>query len=380
MELQASPKQLEFWANCNHRWNFKTGATRSGKTYMDYFMIPRRLMEMKGKEGLNVILGNTQGTIQRNILDPMTEIYGGNRISSIHADRTVTMFGESVYVLGADNVAHVNKLRGASFKYVYGDEVPTWNRDVFNMVKSRLDKPYSKFDGTGNPADPEHWLKTFLDSDADIFQQAYTIDDNPFLDPSFVANLKKEYEGTVLYDRYILGEWAAAEGALFITHPEVIKDPKVLYDGFCHVDASYGGSDATAFTCAKLTGDMLYIFGKKWNKHVDTVMDYIVTKAKELRCEPLYIETNADKGYLGKAFRERGMTVRMYNETMNKFHKIATYGYKWWKNVKVLDGTDKTYLSEIQSYTEQAPHDDAPDSFSCCARIVNRSPLTLEYV
>ena len=44
---------------------------------------------------------------------------------------------------------------------------------------------------------------------------AFTIDDNPFLDPSFVASLKREYAGTVYYDRFILGKWKAAEGLIY---------------------------------------------------------------------------------------------------------------------------------------------------------------------
>ena len=65
------------------------------------------------------------------------------------------------------------------------------------MLKSRLSCPHSHFDGTCNPDNPQHWFKRFLDSDADIYCQAYTIDDNPTLPPEFVAQLKKEYAGTV---------------------------------------------------------------------------------------------------------------------------------------------------------------------------------------
>ena len=174
MQAPGSEKQLAFWAGCSHRWNVKTGATRSGKTYMDYFLIPRRLVAVAGREGLNVILGNTRETIRRNVILPMTSIYGPSRISNIRTDNSCTMFGQQVFILGADNEAHVNRLRGASIKYCYGDEVTTWNQGVFEMLKSRLDKPYSVFDGTCNPDNPRHWFKQFLDSDADIFQQAYT--------------------------------------------------------------------------------------------------------------------------------------------------------------------------------------------------------------
>ena len=83
------------------------------------------------------------------------------------------------------------------------------------MLKSRLSCPHSHFDGTCNPDNPQHWFKKFLDSDADIYCQAYTIDDNPTLPPEFVADLKKEYAGTVYYNRFILGQWAAANGIIY---------------------------------------------------------------------------------------------------------------------------------------------------------------------
>ena len=253
-----SPMQRDFWKNSSHRWNIKTGATRSGKTYQDYFLIPKRLLAVADKEGLNVILGNTRETIRRNILLPMQQMYGAELVSNLRADNSCDMFGQKVFCLGADNANRVDKVRGSSIKYCYGDEITTWNPDVFDMLKSRLDKPYSQFDGTCNPAGPQHWFKKFLDSDADIYQQAYAIDDNPFLDPDFVANLKKEYSGTVLYDRYILGLWVAAEGViykLFADNPE-----RYAVDGTEHrirnavigVDFG-GGTSAHAFCCLGYT-------------------------------------------------------------------------------------------------------------------------------
>ena len=223
-EVLGSQKQLEFWNNCTHRWNIKTGATRSGKTYMDYFLIPKRILSGKGLSGLNVILGNTRETVRRNILLPMQGLYGAERVSNIHADNSCDLFGEKAFVLGADNIGHVDKIRGMSIKYCYGDEVTTWSSDLFDMLKSRLDKEYSVFDGTCNPEGPYHWFKEFLDSDADIYQQHYTIFDNPYLPDAFVQNLCKEYEGTVYYQRYILGEWALAEGLIYPMYEEALTE------------------------------------------------------------------------------------------------------------------------------------------------------------
>ena len=254
-----SAKQREFWDAATHRWNVKTGATRSGKTYQDYFLIPKRLLAVKGKEGLNVILGNTRETIRRNLLIPMQAIYGPEFVGNLRMDNSVDLFGEKVFCLGADNVNRVNRIRGASIKYCYGDEVTTWHREVFDMLKSRLDRPYSLFDGTCNPASPQHWFKQFLDSDADVFQQAYTLDDNPFLDPGFVENLKREYSGTVLYDRYILGLWVAAEGVIyrqFADHPEryIVDDlpGDTIRNAVIGVDFG-GGTSAHAFCCLGYT-------------------------------------------------------------------------------------------------------------------------------
>ena len=211
-----SDKQNEYFDNANHRWNFKTGATRSGKTFMDYYIIPQRIRARIGKPGLAVILGVTKSTIERNILEPMRDIWGADLVGSINSQNICYLFGEKVYCLGAEKVSQVSKLRGSSIKYVYGDEVADWNEEVFEMLKSRLDKPYSCFDGALNPQGPNHWLKEFLDnSELDIYCQKYTIFDNPYLDQQVVDELCKEYAGSVYYKRYILGEWALAEGLVY---------------------------------------------------------------------------------------------------------------------------------------------------------------------
>lgn len=61
--MSFSPMQEEYFHSATHRWNIKSGATRSGKTYMDYFVIPKRIRSVSGKDGLVVLLGNTKGTL-----------------------------------------------------------------------------------------------------------------------------------------------------------------------------------------------------------------------------------------------------------------------------------------------------------------------------
>ena len=219
-----SVKQREFLDNADRRWNIKYGATRSGKTYLDYYVIPKRIRNVANEQGLIVILGNTKGTLQRNVIEPLQDIWGTELVSDIKSDNTAFLFGEKCYCLGADNKKHINKIRGSSFKYCYGDEVATWDEGVFQMLKSRLDKPYSKFDGTCNPEGPSHWFKKFLDGDADIYQQKYTLYDNPFLAKEVLQNLETEYKGTVFFDRYILGDWKAAEGTIYMLFADKTQD------------------------------------------------------------------------------------------------------------------------------------------------------------
>lgn len=215
--MKYTQKQKDYYANARSRWNIKTGAVRSGKTFVDArAIIPLRLINREGKTGLNFILGVSEATIERNVLQPMRDLYK-DRIGTItSSNNTAILFGQPVVCIGAEKANQVAKLQGTSIKYCYGDEVAKWNADVFEMLKSRLDKPYSCFDGTCNPEGPTHWFKQFMEQDnIDIYQQHYTIFDNTFLPREFVENLCKEYEGTVYYDRYILGKWARAEGAIY---------------------------------------------------------------------------------------------------------------------------------------------------------------------
>ena len=216
-----SDKQKEYIRNATHRFNLKVGARRCGKTYLDIlYMIPKRIIERKGKDGLYCIFGVSQATIERNVLQPLREIYGKNLIGSVKNNNVAKLFGEDVYCLGCEKVNQVSKIQGTSIKYAYGDEIAKWHQEVFIMIQGSLDKDYSCFDGALNPENQSHWLKKdFLDTveekQLDVYVQHYTIFDNPFLSKEFVDNLCKEYAGTVFYDRLILGQWKNAEGIIY---------------------------------------------------------------------------------------------------------------------------------------------------------------------
>lgn len=159
----------------------------------------------------------------------------------------------------------------------------------------------------------------------------------------------------------------ADEEALF-TSPQFFNDVKLLYDGVSHIDASYGGADGTAFTICKQIGDKFYILGKRKDKHVDDCLKEFYALMDAYKAGTVYCERNADKRYLEKEMINDGRIVKSYQETMNKYIKISTYLRKNWGNIYFHEDTDMEYLNEILDYTENAQHDDAPDSLASIVR------------
>ena len=265
-----SDKQKEFIRNAHHRFNLKVGARRCGKTYLDnLYIIPKRIIERKGLDGLYCIFGVSKGTIERNVLQPLRQIYGKNLVGTISSDNTARIFGEQVYCLGCEKINQVSKIQGTSIKYAYGDEIAKWNQEVFVMIQASLDKDYSCFDGALNPENQSHWLKKdFIDQieekGLDVYIQHYTIFDNPFLSKEFVDNLCKEYAGTVYYDRLILGQWKNAEGIIyrqFADNPsQYITDEAIDEKGnkinfmIISIGIDYGANTSTTrFICNGIT-------------------------------------------------------------------------------------------------------------------------------
>ena len=249
MKLKLTKKQNEYIRKANARWCLKVGAVRSGKSFVDVaYVIPNRIRERAGLQGLTCIMGVSKGTIERNVLQPMREIYTSELVGTINNENIAQVFGEPVYCLGAEKMSQVAKILGSSIKYCYGDEIAKWNQEVFNVLKSRLDKEYSCFDGACNPESPNHWLKDFVDDESlDAYIQKYQIFDNPNLPKSYVENLCNEYAGTVYYDRYILGEWALAEGLIYPMYKDAIVDtvPDKAATDLC-ISIDYGTMNAFA--------------------------------------------------------------------------------------------------------------------------------------
>lgn len=167
----------------------------------------------------------------------------------------------------------------------------------------------------------------------------------------------------------------ASENALFATSPKFTTGDELLYNGIAHIDAAYGGEDGSALTLLKKTDAGIYVLGKLRKNHIDNCLDEYLLIKKRYRCGVIEVESNADKGYLKKEIIRRGDIAREYHESMNKYIKISTYLKKYWKQLIFLEDTDPEYINEIMDYTEDAEHDDCPDSLASLLRKIDGGPM-----
>ena len=200
-----SPKQVKVLKNANKRWNMLYGATRSGKTRITYYLVPLRIKEHW--DGNILLVGKTVNTLERNVFDPMREIFGDEYVSKLIDKKEIVIFGKKCYVVGANDERSEQKIRGMSVSYAYCDEITTYPETFFQMLKSRLDKPGAKCDATCNPESPSHFIKQHIDNTGEewLYAEHFTIYDNPFLDKDFVRALESEYRGTIYFEKWILG-------------------------------------------------------------------------------------------------------------------------------------------------------------------------------
>lgn len=197
----------------------------------------------------------------------------------------------------------------------------------------------------------------------------FDINDTGMLSHEQIQTLRKNMTPSLFAANYELLH-IADEEQLF-TAP-IIDDGShsdLIYDGVCHVDAAYGGDDGTAFTIAKERGDKIYVFGKLWKKHVDDVLSDIEGYRSIYRAGTLYNENNADKGYLLKQVKRPRIG---YHEDTNKFIKISTFLRRHWQDIIFIKETDDEYIRQILDYTENAEHDDAPDSLASLIRVMKK--------
>ncbi|GGS88401.1 PBSX family phage terminase large subunit [Nonomuraea spiralis] len=258
-------------AHSTARINIWSGAVRSGKTISSLL----RWLEYVGRAprgGALVVSGKTFDTVSRNVFGPLQDpaVTGpaAKHIKYTRGASTATILGRQVEVITANDEKAEGRLRGLTAAGAYVDELTLIPESFFQQLLARLSVPGAKVFCTTNPDGPAHWArKKFIlrQGDLDLRHWHFTLDDNPALDPAYVAALKSEYVG-LWYRRFIKGEWCLASGAIFDTWDETthVVDvlPPIVQWIACGVD--YGTVNPFAALMLGLGADGRLYFTREW--------------------------------------------------------------------------------------------------------------------
>jgi PBSX family phage terminase large subunit len=218
--LPLSRKQVRSVAESTTKIVCWEGAIRSGKTIASLlkWLI---FIANAPTTGELVMIGKTSQTIHRNLFLPMQDpALFGDIAKLIHytpGAPTAVILGRVVHVIGANDAKSEPKIRGMTVCGAYVDEVTLVPQIFFEQLYGRMSVRGAQLFCTTNPDNPAHWfMRDWLSQvgKKPVSRFSFTIDDNPFLDEDYVADMKASHEG-LFYRRFILGEWVAAEGAIY---------------------------------------------------------------------------------------------------------------------------------------------------------------------
>ncbi len=243
------------------RINLLEGSVRSGKTWISLVLWAFWVGTMP-KDGSYLMVAKTLTSLRRNVLDLLQSLVGTRNFSYSLPRKEGRLFGRLVYLEGVNDARAESKIRGMTLQGAYCDELTLFTQDFFAMLLSRLSEPGAKVIATTNPDSPNHWLMTEYISrkdDAagvDLLDIKYTLDDNTFLDPEYVKQIKREYTG-VFYERFVLGRWVLAEGIIyrqFADSPESYLIDEAPEIRVATIGVDFGGNgSAHTFVCNGIT-------------------------------------------------------------------------------------------------------------------------------
>lgn len=221
VDLPLSPKQIESLRESSTRVSIWSGAIRSGKTIASLL---RWLIYVASapRGGQLVVVGRTRDSVARNVFAPLQDpsLFGAiaEHVRYTAGAPSGRILDRTVYVLGASDAKAEKVLRGLTCCGAYVDELTVVAEEFFVQLLGRMSVPGAQLFATTNPDNPAHWLKRrYLDRLVELPDWrsfAFTLNDNPALTESYKDSIRREYTG-LWFRRFVLGEWVAAEGAVF---------------------------------------------------------------------------------------------------------------------------------------------------------------------
>ncbi len=297
-----------------------------------------------------VLLKESSSEIHTNLA---SSIKGTSQIVGLGIKTSIT--GKHADIVVTDDIVNIT------------DRISRTEREAIKIAYMELENVKNRngrFINTGTP-----WHK----------EDAFTLMPNPAKYDCYNTGLMTEDKIEEVKSHMTLSLFAAnyelrhiaSEDVIFMERP---TGANVMFakNAICHIDSAFYGEDYTAFTIMNYINGKFYIYGKCWRKNVQDCYQDIYADYKRFMCGKCYNEKNADKGMVARDLKKIGFRMVTYDESTNKYIKIVTYLKAIWKHVEFVEGTDAEYINMIYDYTENAEHDDAPDSAACLARKLYR--------
>jgi PBSX family phage terminase large subunit len=262
-------KQRDLCLHSDARVNLAHGAVRSAKTVGANVRWLRAVLE--APEGVNLLMtGRTLGALERNVLQPIGRMVGPGNFDYKRSLKLATIYGRPIMCEGANDEAAYTKIAGLTLHSAYVDEGSLTPESFFNMLISRLSEEGAQLLLTTNPGNPGHYLKKkWLDREADLDLRSwhFTLEDNPWLDPRYVVELKRQFgpATSLFYQRYINGQWVQAEGAIFRDFDRALHVVPRPPDGPMKalvIGIDYGQTHPTAFLKLGLWESCWYVLSE----------------------------------------------------------------------------------------------------------------------
>ena len=121
------------------------------------------------------------------------------------------------YLFGGRDEGSAALIQGVTLAGVLLDEAALMPRSFVEQAVARCSVEGSRLWFSCNPEGPEHWFYREWIQKAEQRRALYlrfTMADNPALSPAVRARYERGFSGT-FYRRFVLGEWAAAQGRVY---------------------------------------------------------------------------------------------------------------------------------------------------------------------
>lgn len=221
---------LSWWMakeNENKEGIIAEGAIRAGKTiFMGLSFFLWACSTFEGQ--CFAVCGKSVSSAERNLMQPLIPLLlnRGFRIIWRKQKKEVvaTYRGNTntFYIFGGKDEGSQDYIQGLTLAGVLFDEVALMPQSFVEQALGRCSVEGSKQFYNCNPAGPRHWFK--LDKvdkagERNLVRLHFSLTDNPSLSKEKINNYMTMFTG-IFYKRFILGEWAFADGVIYQSIPE----------------------------------------------------------------------------------------------------------------------------------------------------------------